>query len=55
MCLPQGMQELLLPFAAAFSQPTTVRMQVLLVGIILARGRRTVTNLVWTMGGRHAT
>lgn len=51
MCLPQLMEEILMPFAAAFSQPTAVRMQVIFVGIILARGRRTVTNIVWTMGG----
>ena len=50
MCLPQVMEEILMPFAAAFNQPTAVRMQVILVGVILARGRRTVTNIVWTMG-----
>lgn len=50
MCLPQAMEEIVMPFAAAFSQPTAVRMQVILAGVILARGRRTVTSLVWTMG-----
>jgi hypothetical protein len=50
VCLPQAMEEMLMPFAAAFSQSIAVRMQVVLAGIILARGRRTVTSRVWAMG-----
>ena len=50
MCLPQLVEDVLMPFASAFSQPTAQRMLVILVGAILARGRRTVTNIVWTMG-----
>ena len=50
MSLPSFMSDVLLPFASGFSQPTAQRMLVILVGAILARGQRTVTNIVWTMG-----
>ncbi len=50
MLLPQVVEEVVMPFASAFSQPTACRMLVIVVGTILARGRRTVTNIVWTMG-----
>ena len=50
MSLPQFVSDVVMPFGPAFCQPTAERMLVILVGIILARGRRTVTNIVWTMG-----
>ena len=50
MSLPQVVEAVLMPFVCAFSQPTSARMMVIVVGAILARGRRTVTNIVWTMG-----
>lgn len=50
MSLPLVVEAVLMPFASAFSQPTSARMMVIVVGAILARGRRTVTNIVWTMG-----
>lgn len=50
MQLPMCAEVLLMAFASAFSQPTFERMLVIGVGAVLARGRRTVTNIVWTMG-----
>lgn len=50
MFLPGCAEAILMAFGPGFSQPTFQRMLVLVVGAILARGRRTVTNMVWTMG-----
>ncbi|MBI1312080.1 hypothetical protein GC176_12370 [bacterium] len=50
MQLPLCAEALLMAFASAFSQPTFERMLVIGVGAVLARGWRTVTNIVWTMG-----
>lgn len=50
MQLPVCAEALLMTFVSAFSQPTFERMLVIGVGAILARARRTVTNIVWTMG-----
>lgn len=46
--LPWAAQPLLSSFGVAFSRPTFQRVMVLLVGAILAMGRRTITNVLWT-------
>ena len=43
MSLSQPMMTVLCEFESAFSQPTWSKVQVLLLGTLLARGRRTVT------------
>jgi len=48
--LPSVAEPLLMSFSIAFTQPTFQRSLVLLVGAILARGRRTITNLLWNVG-----
>ena len=48
--LPSVAEPLLLSFSIAFTQPTFQRSLVLLVGAILAQGRRTVTSILWTVG-----
>src|SRR5947209_5493516 len=50
LTLPPDMIALLLPFAPLFSQPVFLRAQVLLVGAILAPGKRTVTAALRVMG-----
>ena len=37
-------------FSIAFTQPTFNRSLVLLIGAILAKGPRTITNLLWNVG-----
>jgi hypothetical protein len=37
-------------FSVAFTEPTFQRTLVLVVGAILAKGRRTITNLLWNAG-----
>lgn len=49
LSLPSTFQAILLSFSAAFTEPTFQRMLLLCIGGILARGRRTVTNMIWTM------
>ncbi|MFA7322267.1 MAG: transposase [Dokdonella sp.] len=46
--LPRTGRPLLLSFAVAFSPRSFQRAMVLLIGAILAMGRRTVTNVLWT-------
>ena len=45
--LPGVAEPLLMSFSIAFTEPTFQRSLVLLVGAILAKGRRTITNLLW--------
>ena len=49
--LPPTAAPLLESFSAAFSKPTFTRFVVMLVGAVLAFGRRTVTNIFWTVRG----
>ncbi len=50
--LPRMAQPLLMSFGVAFSRPTFQRAMVLLVGAMLAMGRRTVTDMLWTVRSR---
>ncbi len=50
LTLPPDMIVLLMPFAPLFSQPVFLRAQLLLVGAILAPGKRTVTAALRVMG-----
>lgn len=50
LTLPPDMIAFLLPFAPLFSQPVFLRAQLLLVGTILAPGKRTVTAALRMMG-----
>jgi hypothetical protein len=47
--VPLAAAPLLESFSGAFSKPTFTRFVVLLIGSVLAFGRRTVTNIVWTV------
>jgi hypothetical protein len=51
LSLPTVAEPLLMSLCIAFTEPTFNRVLVLLVGAILARGRRTVTAILWTMRG----
>lgn len=55
LTLPPDMITLLLPFAPLFSQPVFLPAQLLLVGAILAPGKRTVTSALRVMGLAEAT
>jgi hypothetical protein len=48
--LPSVAERLLMSFSIAFTEPTFQRFLVLVVGAILARNRRTITNLLWNVG-----
>ena len=48
--LPAGFAKLILPFACLFSKRVFQSVQVLLVGAILAPGKRTVTSVLRIMG-----
>src|SRR5687767_12014208 len=50
MSLSQPIMSVLGEFESAFSQPTWSKIQVLLIGTLLARGRRTVTAALRQMG-----
>jgi len=50
MFLPAEIISVLAHFAPAFSQPTYEKALVLVVGTILAQGRRTVTSALRVMG-----
>lgn len=54
MSLSQPIMSVLYEFESAFSQPTWSKIQVLLIGTLLARGRRTVTAALRQMGLREA-
>ncbi|MCC6681345.1 MAG: hypothetical protein IT445_10640 [Phycisphaeraceae bacterium] len=47
---PRAAETLDWSFSVAFSEPTFQRAVVLMIGSILARGRRTATNMLWTVG-----
>ena len=55
MSLSEPMTTVLCEFEPAFSQPTWRKVQVLIVGTLLARGRRTVTAALRQMGLHNAT
>ena len=48
--LPQVAEPLLMSLSIPFTEPTFNRIMVLLVGSVLAKGRRTVTSILWIMG-----
>jgi hypothetical protein len=50
MSLSQPIMSVLCEFESAFSQPTWSKVQVLIIGTLLARGRRTVTAALRQMG-----
>jgi hypothetical protein len=50
MSLSQPMMSVFCEFESAFSQPTWSKVQVLIIGTLLARGRRTVTAALRQMG-----
>ena len=50
MILPQDLAPVLPPFAIVFSQPTWLRFQLLMAAALLTTGRRTVANLLRTLG-----
>ena len=49
--LPSAAEPLFMSLSVAFTQPTFQRIIPLIVGAILAMGRRTVTAILWTMRG----
>ena len=55
MSLSQPMMSVLCEFASAFSQPPWTTGQGLLIGRLLARGRRTVTAALRQMGLHEAS
>lgn len=55
MSLSQPIMSVLCEFESTFSQPTWSKIQVLLIGTLLARGRRTVTAALRQMGLREAS
>jgi DDE superfamily endonuclease len=55
MSLSEPIMSVLCEFESAFSQPTWRKMQVLIVGTLLARGRRTVTAALRQMGLHEAS
>lgn len=55
MSLSKPMTTVLRKFAPAFSQPTWPKVQVLIVGTLLAHGRRTVAAALRQMGLHDAT
>jgi DDE superfamily endonuclease len=55
MSLSHPIMSVLCEFESAFSQPTWSKIQVLLIGTLLARGRRTVTAALRQMGLREAS
>ena len=52
MILPTEAQPLLLALCSAFTSPTFHRFSTLLAAALLTTGRRTVANLLRTLGGR---
>ncbi len=47
--LPGVAEPLLMSLSIAFTEPTFKRILVLLVGTVLAKGRRTITSILWIM------
>ena len=50
MFLPSSVEPIFLKLSSAFTQPTAVRMSILMVGMILSRGRHTVTAALRMVG-----
>ena len=50
LTLPSAAEPLIMSFSIAFTQPTFKRVLPLIVGTVLAVGRRTVTSVLRTMG-----
>ena len=50
LILAEPIMALLLPFRPIFHQSTWIKVQILLVGAILATGKRTVTAILRVMG-----
>lgn len=55
MFLSEPIMSVLCEFESAFSQPTWSKIQVLIIGTLIARGRRTVTAALRQMGWRDAS
>ena len=55
MSLSEPIMSVLCEFESAFSQPTWSKIQVLIIGTVLARGRRTVTAALRQMGVAEAS
>lgn len=55
LTLPTTIMPILSPFMPLFRQPTWVKVQLLLIGAILAPGKRTVTSVLRVMGLSQAT
>ena len=55
MALSQPIMSVLCEFESAFSQPTWSKGQVLIIGTLFARGRRTVTAALRQMGLHEAS
>ncbi|MCX6090979.1 MAG: transposase, partial [Candidatus Atribacteria bacterium] len=53
MILSEGMETVLSSFRHLFTTPTWGDVQILLIGAILCRGKRTVTAVLRTMGLKH--
>src|SRR4051812_21228094 len=49
--IPDLLRRLIRPFACAFTRPTFKRFTILMAGAVLTTGRRTVSNLLRTVGG----
>ena len=49
--LPQVAEPLLMSLSIAFTQPTFNRILVLIAGAVLAKGRRTITSILWIVRG----
>jgi len=49
--LPSVAEPLVMSLSIAFTRPTFQRILPLLVGVVLAKGRRTITSILWTMRG----
>ena len=50
LLLPSALEPVFMNLSVAFTEPTAARMAVLMVGMILARGRRTITAALRVMG-----
>lgn len=51
--LPVEIASIILPFAALFSKRVWCHAQILVVGAILATGKRTITLILGVMGARY--
>ena len=50
LTFPSSLEPVFMSLSVAFTEPTAARMGVLMVGMILARGRRTITAALRVMG-----